>query len=438
MSPVTQSKPLLVPKGGKKWAIAVSVLGLLLLGSTAIYILRFSPRQSSEASVEPIVTPPKVQAISALGRLEPQGEVIHVAPPPTQGGAKISQMLVKEGDKVQKGQNIAILDNFDKKKAAVTVAQQAVNVAKANLDIVQAGAKTGEIQAQQATIEQLSAELTGQTATNRATISQLEMELEGEKQEQKATIARLEAELKDAQREYKRYQILAQDGVISDSDLEKRQLALDKAKESVIEAQQRLKKTVNTLTEQIAAEKAQSNKEIQSLTQQIQVAKSTLNRIAEIRPVDVQKAQAEVDQSLAKLTEAQQDLDLVYVRSPMEGQVIKINTYPGEKADDTNGIVEIGKTQQMMVIAEVYESDINQVKIGQKALIKSENNTFAGNLKGTIHQIGLKIGKKDVLNTDPAADVDVRVVEVKILLDPASSQKVRDLTYAKVTAKILL
>ncbi|GBF85764.1 ABC exporter membrane fusion protein, DevB family [Aphanothece sacrum FPU3] len=409
-----------------------------MLGSTAIYILRFSPRQSSEASVEPIVTPPKVQAISALGRLEPQGEVIHVAPPPTQGGAKISQMLVKEGDKVQKGQNIAILDNFDKKKAAVTVAQQAVNVAKANLDIVQAGAKTGEIQAQQATIEQLSAELTGQTATNRATISQLEMELEGEKQEQKATIARLEAELKDAQREYKRYQILAQDGVISDSDLEKRQLALDKAKESVIEAQQRLKKTVNTLTEQIAAEKAQSNKEIQSLTQQIQVAKSTLNRIAEIRPVDVQKAQAEVDQSLAKLTEAQQDLDLVYVRSPMEGQVIKINTYPGEKADDTNGIVEIGKTQQMMVIAEVYESDINQVKIGQKALIKSENNTFAGNLKGTIHQIGLKIGKKDVLNTDPAADVDVRVVEVKILLDPASSQKVRDLTYAKVTAKILL
>jgi HlyD family secretion protein len=122
----------------------------------------------------------------------------------------------------------------------------------------------------------------------------------------------------------------------------------------------------------------------------------------------------------------------------MDGQILKINTYPGEKADDTNGIVEIGKTQQMMVIAEVYESDITQVKIGQKALIKSENNTFSGDLQGTVYQIGLKIGKKDVLNTDPAADVDVRVVEVKILLDPVSSQKVRDLTYAKVTAKILL
>ena len=67
-----------------------------------------------------------------------------------------------------------------------------------------------------------------------------------------------------------------------------------------------------------------------------------------------------------------------------------------------------------MMVAEVYESEINQVKIGQKAIIKSDNNSFTGTLEGTVNKIGLQIGKKDVLDTDPAADVDVRVIEVDI------------------------
>jgi HlyD family secretion protein len=58
-------------------------------------------------------------------------------------------------------------------------------------------------------------------------------------------------------------------------------------------------------------------------------------------------------------------------------------------------------------------------------------------LGGTVRVVGLKIGKKDVLNTDPAADVDARVVEVKILLTPESSKKVAGLTYAKALVKIL-
>jgi HlyD family secretion protein len=50
----------------------------------------------------------------------------------------------------------------------------------------------------------------------------------------------------------------------------------------------------------------------------------------------------------------------------------------------------------------------------------------------------MQIGKKDVLDTDPAADIDTRVVEVKIYLDEASSKKVADLTYSRVIAKINL
>ena len=47
-----------------------------------------------------------------------------------------------------------------------------------------------------------------------------------------------------------------------------------------------------------------------------------------------------------------------------------------------------------------------------------------------------KVGKKDVLNTDPAADIDARVVEVKIALSPEDSNKVSGLTYAKVLVDI--
>ena len=207
---------------------------------------------------------------------------------------------------------------------------------------------------------------------------------------------------------------MAADGVISQSELEQRELELDQSRESLSEAEARLNKTINILGKRIVAEKSQSRKEINSLQQQIIAATANLNRIAEIRPVDVQKAQAELDRAIAQFAETKTDLDLAYIKSPLDVQVLKIHTYPGEKADDSNGILELGKTDKMMVVAEVYESEINQVKIGQKAIIKSDNNSFTGTLEGTVNKIGLQIGKKDVLDTDPAADVDVRVIEVDI------------------------
>ncbi len=429
-------KKTLLSKKGKSSVIGVSILGVALMGVTTFYALNLSRTESQQSRVSTSIKSPKIETISALGRLEPLGEVINLAPPPTQGGAKIEQLLVKEGDKVKAGQTLAILNDIDSKQAAFKAAQQEVKVAQANLEIVKAGAKQGEIEAQEATIQQLEAELKGELSTNQATLAQLEMELAGEKRQQTATIERLKAELKDAQREYQRYENLAGNGVISQSELDQRQLELEQARESLREAQERLSKTINTLQEKITAEQSQSRKEVNSLNQQIIAARANLNRIAEIRPVDIQKAQAEVDKAIAQLEEKETDLDLAYIKSPRDGQVLKIHTYPGEKVNDNNGVLELGETEKMMVIAEVYESEINKVRIGQKAMIRSENNSFVGTLEGTVQKIGLQIGKKDVLDTDPAADIDVRVVEVDILLTPEASAKVSELTYAKVITEI--
>ncbi len=386
-------------KPGKRWVLALSVIGLLVTGTTAVYNLNASKEQSSEALPLASITP-VTEAVSSLGRIEPRGEVITLSPPPTQGGAKVTKLLVREGDWVKAEQVVAILDNYDRKQAAVELAQKEVKVAQANLAIVKAGAKKGEINAQRATIRRLYAQL------------------QTEKKAQLATIERLKAELANAEIEFRRNQQLAREGAISASELDGRRLTLDTARERVEEAEANLSRVVDTLTEQI------------------QEAKANLDRIAEVRDVDVYKAQAEVERASASLKQAQADLELAYVRAPINGQILKINTRAGEKVPQEEGIVELGQTDQMMVVAEIYESDIGKVRLGQKAAITSEGGAFTGQLKGSVSEIGLKIGKRDVLDTDPAADVDVRVVEVKILLDPESSRRVSSLTYAKVVVKI--
>jgi HlyD family secretion protein len=92
----------------------------------------------------------------------------------------------------------------------------------------------------------------------------------------------------------------------------------------------------------------------------------------------------------------------------------------------------------MLVVAEIPEDNIGKVRLGQKAIITSDNGAFSGQLQGTVTEIGRKVGKKDVLNTDPAADVDARVVEVKIALPSKESETVSGLTFAKVLVEIAI
>jgi HlyD family secretion protein len=158
-----------------------------------------------------------------------------------------------------------------------------------------------------------------------------------------------------------------------------------------------------------------------------------LNAVEEVRPVDVQIAQAELQSAKASVKRAQADLNLAYVRAPKMGQILKIHTWPGEIVDNA-GIVDLGQTDQMYVTAEVYETDISRVRIGQKVAIKSDG--IVGDLQGAVDEVGLQIGQKDVLGTDPVADADARVVEVKIRINPGESTKIANLTNLQVSVII--
>ncbi len=340
-----------------------------------------------------------VQEVSALGRLEPEGEVIQVFAPTSADGARVETLNVIHGQQISKGDVIAVLDTYARRLAALQEAQEQVRVAQAQLSQVEAGAKSGQIQAQARVVDRQ------------------QVELQTETRAQEATIARLQAELHNAALEARRYQVLYSEGAVSASLRDGKQLTADTVRQQLNEAQ------VNLSRIQLSRQ------------QQISEAQATLDQIAEVRPVDVNVARSQVAAAQGSVARAQAELDLATVRSPQDGQVLKIYTRPGELVGD-QGIISLGQTQRMVAVAEVYEVDLSHIRVGQTATVISKNNTFSEVLRGEVVEVGLEINKQDVLNTDPAAQFDARVVEVKVRLDEASSRQVAGLTNLSVQVSI--
>jgi HlyD family secretion protein len=72
--------------------------------------------------------------IFALGRLIPEGDVTIIASPFGAGDARIADLNVKVGDKVQKGDTLAVLDNFNQVENAVETAKATLNIRMATLN----------------------------------------------------------------------------------------------------------------------------------------------------------------------------------------------------------------------------------------------------------------------------------------------------------------
>lgn len=380
----------------RRWLGVTATAFVFVIAGTGYGFWRSQSSAQAESQTITAATP-EIRTVTALGRLEPQGEVIQLSAPTSTNGNRVDQVLVQEGNRVKAGQIIAILDSRDRLQAAYEQAQEEVRVAQANLAITEAGAKQGEVNAQ------------------RAEIARLEAQQQGDIDAQAATVARLRSELQNAETEFNRYQSLYQEGAASASDLDSRRLTLETAQNSVQEAEAVLARIRSTSP-------AELNQ-----------ARANLERIAEVRPVDVQASQAEVDRAIAAMKQAKADLEQAYVRSPIEGEVLDIHTRAGEVVS-SDGIVELGETQRMYAIAEVYQSDISRVKPGQRAQVTSDS--ILNELLGTVEQIDSQVRRQTIVNTDPSSNIDGRVVEVHIALDAASSQRAAKFTNLQVTAVV--
>lgn len=386
-------------KSNNRLSIGLAIAATAITGG----IIFFAASQSgllgkSPTSADAIATP-SINKVTALGRLEPQTEVIRLSAPATLDGDRVAEILVKQGDRVKKGQVVAILDSRDRLQAALTEAEERVRVAQSRLAQVKAGAKSGEIRAQESTIAKLQAELQGEIAS------------------QEAAIVRLQSELRNARSEFDRNQRLYQEGAISSSAIDSKRLVLESAEAKLQEAFSGKSRTVNTLQAQINE------------------AKATLSRIAEVRPVDVQVAQTDVDSAIAAVKRSETELAQAIIRAPMEVQILKIHARLGEKIGD-NGIADLGQTERMMAVAEVYQTDISKVKLGQEATITGQ--AFSGEVKGTVAEIGLQVKRQNVFSNQPGENLDRRVIEVKIRLNPEDSKRVEGLTNLQVQTAIQL
>jgi HlyD family secretion protein len=259
------------------------------------------------------VVQPRIESVSALGRLEPAGDVRKLAAPmgAMGGSPRISSLSVQEGDRVKRGQILATFDN----RPGLLADLAAIN----------------------------------------------------------ARIGTLDRSIAMQRREVSRYREASREGAASMVLLEEKQDEL-----ATFEGQRR-------------------------------------EALAEKRGIEV-------------------DLKDSQLRSPIDGTVLRVYARPGERPG-SDGILSVGASDRMEAIAEVYESDIDRIRLGQSASLISENGGFSGKLKAEVLRISPQIRQRDVLSTDPTGDADARIVEVRLALDPADAKRVQQLSGLKVIAR---
>jgi HlyD family secretion protein len=148
---------------------------------------------------------------------------------------------------------------------------------------------------------------------------------------------------------------------------------------------------------------------------------------------DIAVAEANLEAARADLARAQQELERAFVRAPENGTVLDVNARVGERPANS-GIIDLGNTSQMTVEAEVYQTLIGRVAIGDPVVVSAE--ALREDLSGVVSVIGLEIGRQSITSEDPAANTDARVVDVIIMLDQVSSEMARRFTNLETIVRI--
>jgi HlyD family secretion protein len=136
-----------------KWRV---VFVLVLILASVVGGLFYQHRQKQAAAAMAAaenLKPNERTQVHALGRLEPAGTILELSPKSGNEGAIIEQLLVSEGEDVVAGATLAVLDNQSRRLAALEEAKARLQGAEAQLRLIKAGAKIGDIEAQEAALK---------------------------------------------------------------------------------------------------------------------------------------------------------------------------------------------------------------------------------------------------------------------------------------------
>ena len=328
---------------------------------------------TDEATAPETVKAEPAHTVTAMGRLEPDSEIIDVSAP---AGSRIDRLAVKQGDYVEQGAPLAYLDSSAEMTAARDYAKAQWESAK----------KLWE----------------AETALGRAAIDEARLHLKQSEevallaiQAQEAAVRRSRAELEKARLDHGRSNRMLEDKAIPRSQYDSAALALR-------QAEAKLDHDRLTL--------AQLKRDREIKLELVQ---------AEIKSAVASLARAQVASRVGPLAEnlklAQAQLDRTVIRAPIAGEIIQILTRAGESLG-RDPILKMGNTRLMYAVGEVYETDVRHVRLGQRATITSR--AFPDTkITGRVDRISKLVHKNDVLGIDPTSDADARVVEVRIRLD---------------------
>ncbi len=139
---------------------------------------------------------------------------------------------------------------------------------------------------------------------------------------------------------------------------------------------------------------------------------------------------AELEESRATLARDRAELAKATIRAPFGGTVFKINAYPGGKVGD-DGILELGDSSRMGVIAEVYQTDRAGITLGQRVVISADG--FPGKqMEGKVVEIARQVSRQSVFSGEAGENLDRRVFEVKIGLGPEAAAVASAINYLQV------
>ena len=158
-----------------------------------------------------------------------------------------------------------------------------------------------------------------------------------------------------------------------------------------------------------------------------------LDALRHARPEDVEVARLEIAEAEAAVKRAEAWQAFTEITAPIDGQVLKILTFPGEGTAG-RGLLELGDTGAMVIKAELSVADAARVKTGARAIVTSP--AWAGELAGTVKRVDLRVERSTLSAPSAFANVDRQFVEATII--PSTQGSLAARTGAEVTVRIPL
>lgn len=316
--------------------------------------------------------PRMIRKVVALGRLEPWGEIVNLTAPP---GDRVARLEVTRGEEVKAGQVLVYLESQEERLAARNQAlsrlRDAEAVWKSETSLGQALVAESEIRLQR-------------------------LEEEGPLQirAQEAEVKDLEAQLALAVQDEQRLAKLKAKGVASQQAIDHQMTEVERLRSGLDSARAELTRLVKSF---------ENDRDLAFA--QLSTARAMLLRNQEALRLPTLKAELEY---------AEIQLEKASIESPLSGRVLDILTHPGE-ATGLKPIMQLGDINQLYAVAEVYETEVRFVRVGQAARITSR--ALSTEIAGRVEEIGSIVTGNDVLDIDPTAEIDRRVVEVWIRLN---------------------